>query len=239
MKWLLTGDIHRQDLDRFYYLPTDEDLGVIVLGDAGFDYLLDERDTSHKNALARKFPNITWYLVRGNHEARPADVEGMKRVFDSELNGWVMYHPDHMNIFYLLDGQEYQFGKYNAFVIGGAYSVDKYYRLMMGRTWFDNEQLDENERDIITKTIEEKWHYSFIFSHTCPYTWQPFDLFLSGLDQSTVDNTMEYWFDDIAKTANYDIWCFGHFHADRQQGEKGLMLYHRVITLDEAYERKI
>jgi 3-oxoacid CoA-transferase subunit A len=110
---------------------------------------------------------------------------------------------------------------------------------MMGRTWFDNEQLDENERDLITKTIEEKWHYSFIFSHTCPYTWQPFDLFLSGLDQSTVDNTMEYWLDDIAKTANYDTWCFGHFHADRQQGEKGLMLYHIVITLDEAYERKI
>ena len=239
MKWLLTGDIHRQDLDRFYYLPTDEDLGVIVLGDAGFDYLLDERDTAHKNTLALKIPNITWYLVRGNHEARPEDITGIQTMYDPTVNNTVYYHPDHMNIFYLMDGQEYQFDNYNALILGGAYSVDKYYRQMMGRVWFENEQLNPQEQETILDNINSDKHYNFIFSHTCPFYWQPFDLFLKGLDQSTVDNSMEWFLEKVNRKANYDTWCFGHFHADRQQGEKGLMLYHKVITLDEAYERKI
>lgn len=239
MRVMITGDIHRNDIDRFWYLPTDEDLAIIVLGDAGFDYTLNHQDTEHKNALFRKFPNITWYLVRGNHEARPQDVEGIQIVFDQELQGWVYYHPNHMNIFYLIDGQEYQFGGYNALVIGGAYSVDKYYRLMMGRKWFENEQLNEEERETILNTIKQGKHYNFIFSHTCPYDWQPFDLFLTGLDQSTVDNTMEKWLELVNQNANYDTWCFGHFHADRQQGEAGLMLFHKVIDLDKAIEREI
>ena len=239
MKWLLTGDIHRQDLDRFYYLSTDEDLGVIVLGDAGFDYLLDERDTAHKNTLARKFPNIVWYLVRGNHEARPADVAGMEIVYDPVVANRVYRHPAHPHINYLMDGATYLFDKYMALVIGGAYSVDKFYRQMMGRAWFANEQLNHEEQAQIMSLVTTMPKVDFIFTHTCPFYWQPLDLFLQGLDQSTVDNSTEWFLEEIARIANYDTWCFGHFHADRQQGDKGLMLYHRVITLDEAYERKI
>lgn len=204
------------------------------------DYLLDERDDAEKRALARKFPNITWYVVRGNHEARPADVAGMKIVLRPEICGRAYQHPNHPHIIYLIDGATYVFDKYMAFIIGGAYSVDKFYRQMMGRAWFENEQLDQDERWAIQdKFINFCPNIDFVFSHTCPYTWMPFDLFLEGLDQSTVDNTMEHWLQELSEANKYKTWCFGHYHADRIQGDKGLMLYHKVLTLDEAFERKI
>jgi 3-oxoacid CoA-transferase subunit A len=234
MRWLLTGDIHRQDLDRFYYLSTDEDLGVIVLGDAGFDYLLDERDTAHKNTLARKFPNITWYLVRGNHEARPKDIEGIQTMYDPAVNNTVYYHPDHMNIFYLMDGQEYQFDNYNALILGGAYSVDKYYRQMMGRVWFENEQLNPQEQEAILDNISSDKHYNFIFSHTCPLSWDPTEMFLSFIDQNSVSKRMEKFLSELTTNFEWDKWMFGHFHADRMDvcGDgKVTMLYNQEVQI--------
>ena len=239
MEWRITGDIHQRELDRFYYLDPNTQYNIIVLGDFCFDYLLDERDAQAKDSLARKFPNITWYVVRGNHEARPADVEGMEIVHDPVVVNRVYRHPAHPHINYLMDGATYLFDKYMALIIGGAYSVDKFYRQMTGRAWFANEQLNEEEKAQIMSLVSTMPKVDFIFTHTCPFYWQPFDLFLKGLDQSTVDNSTEWFLEEIARIANYDTWCFGHFHADRQQGEKGLMLYHKVITLDEAFERKI
>ena len=239
MEWRITGDIHRREFDRFYYLDPNIEYGVIVLGDFGMDYLLDERDDAEKRALAHKFPNITWYVVRGNHEARPADVAGMEIVLRPEICGRAYQHPDHPHIIYLMDGATYVFDKYMALIIGGAYSVDKFYRQMMGRVWFANEQLDNEEKAQIMGLVTTMPKVDFIFTHTCPFYWQPFDLFLEGLDQATVDNSTEWFLEEIARIANYSTWCFGHFHADRQQGDKGLMLYHKVLTLDEAFERKI
>lgn len=203
------------------------------------DYLLDERDDAEKRALARKFPNITWYVVRGNHEARPADVTGMEIVLRPEICGRAYQHPDHPHIIYLMDGATYVFDKYIALIIGGAYSVDKYYRQMMGRAWFANEQLNNEEKAQIMSLVTTMPKVDFIFTHTCPFYWQPLDLFLEGLDQAAVDNSTEWFLEEIARIADYNTWCFGHFHADRVQGDKGLMLYHKVLTLDEALERKI
>lgn len=239
MEWRITGDIHRREFDRFYYLDPNIEYGVIVLGDFGMDYLLDEHDDAEKRALARKFPNITWYVVRGNHEARPADVAGMEIVLRPEICGRAYQHPDHPHIIYLMDGATYVFDKYMALIIGGAYSVDKFYRQMMGRVWFANEQLDNEEKAQIISLVTTMPKVDFIFTHTCPFYWQPFDLFLEGLDQATVDNSTEWFLEEVARIANYSTWCFGHFHADRIQGDKGLMLYHKVLTLDEAFERKI
>ena len=54
-----------------------------------------------------------------------------------------------------------------------------------------------------------------MLSHTCPLSLQPTDLFLRGLDQSTVDNTMELWLEKLANSIEWKIWLFGHYHADR------------------------
>lgn len=39
--------------------------------------------------------------------------------------------------------------------------------------------------------------YDFVFTHTCPISWEPRDLFLPMINQGTVDRTMENWLDDV------------------------------------------
>jgi 3-oxoacid CoA-transferase subunit A len=45
-------------------------------------------------------------------------------------------------------------------------------------------QLSENKIDVV-------------FSHTCPAKYIPTECFLSGIDQSRVDNSTEEWLDTI------------------------------------------
>lgn len=57
--------------------------------------------------------------------------------------------------------------------------------------------------------------FDFVFSHTCPYSWMPRELFLSFIDQSTVDNTMELWLDTIKDKIEFNTWLFAHYHSDK------------------------
>ena len=175
---------------------------------------MDDKDLGTKKGLS-KYP-YTFYCVRGNHEARPSDVEGMKLVWDENVSGQVWMEDEFPNIRYFQDWGIYHIDGLRTLVIGGAYSVDKYYRLMNGWKWHANEQLTQKEMDECARAVNMTKHgFDFVLTHTCPRDLQPTDLFLRGLDQSTVDNTMEVWLEEIAKTFEWKIWLFGHYHADR------------------------
>lgn len=76
--------------------------------------------------------------------------------------------------------------------IGGAYSVDKWYRLANNWQWFKDEQLHAVERDFIAANLKGK-KVDYVFSHTCPLEYQPRELFLSSINQNLVDDNMEKW----------------------------------------------
>ena len=75
------GDIHgsvepiKAFLKRLPHKPTEDDV-LILLGDVGFHYFLDERDDRVKaeaNSLGIKL-----FCIRGNHEQRPEIVSYIK-----------------------------------------------------------------------------------------------------------------------------------------------------------------
>ena len=70
--------------------------------------------------------------------------------------------------------------------------------------------------------------YDLVLSHTCPIIYEPTDLFLSVVDQSTVDKATERWLGGIEYNLDYKLWAFGHFHSLRiypeYQGKQMLML---------------
>ena len=68
-------------------------------------------------------------------------------------------------------------------------------------------------------------------------SWQPFDLFLSGLDQSTVDKTMENWLETFKDEIDWDIWLFGHFHDDRLVRPGVEMYFNDVEDLQDILMR--
>ena len=55
------------------------------------------------------------------------------------------------------------------------------------------------------------------------------DLFLSMIDQSEVDKTMERYLNQIEFSLEYRLWCFGHYHATRvypeYEGKQTVMLF--------------
>lgn len=143
---------------------------------------------------------------------------------------YVYYEVEYPNVKYLIDGYEYLFNEIKCLALGGAYSVDKYYRLEKGWHWFSNEQLSWEERDAIMKSwYRETVH--IILSHTCPISLQPRDLFLSTVDQSKVDNAMELWLEEIKESVNWNGWLFGHYHQTRNIAP-GVKMLSNDILLD-------
>ena len=88
----------------------------------------------------------------------------------------------------------------------------------------NNEHLDAKERAEIFEKVRGN-SYDVVLTHTCPSSWRPVDLFLPQIDQSTVDNTMEDWLEDVKNSITWGRWCFGHYHADRIERENVKQFY--------------
>lgn len=164
----------------------------------------------------------------------------MTKVWDENVEGYVYVEPDFPRLRYFIDYGIYTinyFGrKLSVAVIGGAYSVDKYYRLTIGAKWFANEQLTHEEKeDCIAQMMNKK--FDLVLTHTCPYSIIPTDLFLSGIDQDTVDNSMEHFLDEIMASINWGIWLFGHYHADRCERPKVEQYFHDIENLEDLLKR--
>ena len=213
MKYVVTGDTHG-DMHRFKNYPYERDgnTAVIILGDSGVNYFLSLRDRRVKHELQKS--GYLYYLVRGNHEARPEEVADIELTNDLLVGNEVYVEPEFPAIRYLKDGGIYNFNGHKTLVIGGAYSVDKWYRLSRNLIWHKNEQLTGEEKEKIYEEVKGQ-DFDFVFTHTCPYSWIPTDLFIPGINQDTVDNSTELWLEDIKEAINYKVWLFGHYHADR------------------------
>ena len=105
-RWMVTGDTHGQVVERLRAVElnnADEKIGCIILGDAGINFYLNKTDRKNKEAISA-CSNFIVYCVRGNHEERPQNIEGMLEDYDDEVDGYVYYEPDFRNIRYFIDG---------------------------------------------------------------------------------------------------------------------------------------
>jgi 3-oxoacid CoA-transferase subunit A len=238
---LITGDMHSRIEERLQYIKDmmpeylPEETVVIVLGDFGANYYLSKHDWKIKHHAA-KF-GYTIYALRGNHEQRASLVKNMEKVYDDFVHGYIYMEQEFPNIKYFADEvAEYEILGKKILCIPGAYSVDKWYRLQNNWQWFAQEQLTEEEMLYAEKTFAGKY-YDFVFSHTAPLEWEPTDLFLNCIDQSTVDKTMEVWMNKFKEMINWKAWCFGHYHADRVERPYVEQFYVEVEDLTTVWSR--
>lgn len=244
----ITGDLHREvkyieDFIHFKYdtYGFDRSDTMILLGDSGLNYFLDERDTTLKAQLATC--PMTFFVIRGNHEERAEKLakkypdEWHKEVY---FDNFVWVENVFPNIKYAMDfPTSYEIKGMKTLVYPGAYSIDKEYRLMRGWKWFKEEQLTESEKKTgLFMAGSYKDSTDLILSHTAPREFEPKDLFLDFVDQSKVDKTMEDYLQIIHENVNYKLWCWGHYHADRlyppyEGGKKQAMFFHVIRDLEE------
>jgi len=226
----VTGDTHGsyRRLRRFFRdKAVSEDDTLIILGDTGLNYYNDERDSPHKNAAAR-LP-LTLLCLRGNHDRRP---ETMADYRTQNCFGGMVYVADaYPRILFMGDGQIYRIEGRSFLAIGGAYSIDKEWRLRQGHNWFTDEQLDLREMRVIEAKLQaERWQADIVLSHTCPLRFEPAEALFAGVDQSRVDKSMEWWLDSIEQRLRYRQWFCGHFHIDKQI-DRLRFVYDDVVTL--------
>ena len=231
----MTGDTHADFEDLILksirYGFTDRDL-LIILGDVGINYFGDSRDTLHKDMLA-VVPS-TILCIRGNHERRPTDPALGGIYHETSWMGDSAFVEDAYPRFIMaVDGARYRINGRKFLVIGGAYSVDKYYRLQMGYRWFKDEQLTSEEMDNIRQSIDAHgYKEDIILAHTCPYDHRPIEAFLAGVDESRVDNSMERFLQEIVDAVEYSAYYCGHWHIEKRD-EKIHFLFHDVIMLED------
>lgn len=179
----ITGDTHRE----FYRLhDIEKNNMLIILGDAGINYYLDERDKMLKKQLNSY--NIKLFCVHGNHEERPENISTYKEV--DMFGGKVFIEEEYPNLIFAKNGELYDIDNKKALVIGGVYSVDKNYRIIYGHPWFKDEQLSKEEMDNILNKYKGQ-HIDIVLSHTCPLKYEPIEVFIKGIAQSAVDKSME------------------------------------------------
>ena len=127
------------------------------------------------------------------------------------------------------DSAQYSLCGKPVFCINGAYSVDKYVRLMQGWKWFESEELTDEEmaaalEKLKTRAESGEGEYA-ILSHTCPRRYEPIDIFLPGIDQSRVSKRMEDFLDRVEDLISYEHWYCGHWHIDRTAGKLRFMFH--------------
>ena len=130
----LTGDIHG-DPTRIVQFSKRMNLTandtIIILGDVGANYYGNRRDDSVKAQLATIPAKV--FCIHGNHERRPASIPGYMQTTWNGGTVWVQ--PQYPNLLFAKDGEVFCIEGVRYLVIGGAYSVDKFYRLARGYGW--------------------------------------------------------------------------------------------------------
>lgn len=242
MNIYITGDTHRvfKEVSQFCEKnkTTIDDL-LILLGDAGINYVVRKGENgtykSGKSDIELKqylssFP-ITFFCVHGNHEARPNSIQTYK---EKDYHGGKVYYEEaYPNILFAKDGEIYELNGNKYFVLGGAYSVDKFYRLINGLRWFSDEQPSADTKTrALDQLSKQDYKVDVILTHTCPLKYIPYEAFLSGIDQSTVDNSTEKFLDGIEEKVKYDKWYCGHYHIDKKI-DKLEFMFHSFQLLDD------
>ena len=214
--YYITGDTHGDftRIERFCerFHPTRDDV-MIILGDAGFNYYGGKRGQRIKQRMA-EMP-ITIFSIHGNHEMRPGKIPSYKL---QQWHGGMVFTEDaYPSLLFAVDGEVFDMGGLQTIAIGGAYSVDKYYRLMNGWNWWPDEQPTPEMKKGIEKCLDyQHWKVDVVLSHTVPLKYEPVEVFLPQIDQSQVDKSTETWLDSIEDLLAYRHWYAGHYHTEKE-----------------------
>lgn len=247
-RFFVCADIHGSaDIVRYIISqvdnPTEEDT-IIICGDAGFEY--EDYVMGAAKRAARKFPGV-WIVLRGNHDScywkEHYCTEGWKTIEGMGGDDF-LFQEKYPNILYVRDdGGIYKIGKYNFLMLPGAYSVDKWYRLRNGFPWNEDEQLNDAQKDDLYFLVDQwnlnNFEIDYVIAHTFPRFLECYynHLFLSSIDQATVDKSTEMWLSSMAdlfeKNPSFKRYYGGHYHDTiLNMGQHYTMVYHNPLELE-------
>lgn len=219
----VTGDCHAdfRKLNTKYFpdqVALTKNDYVIVCGD--FGYWDGSKQNKYEIGLVAQ-RNFTTLFVDGNHENYVSTEEGFLGLNELPVTEWhggnIWVEQDFPKILFAEDGDRYEINDHSFFVIGGAYSVDKEYRLTVGAPWFSDEQPDDGiKKRVMDQLKKDDYKEDIILTHTCPMSMRPVDRFMAGIEQAKVDTSTEEFLESVSLITKYNKWYCGHWHVNRK-----------------------
>lgn len=117
-------------------------------------------------------------------------------------------------------GQIYTINQKKFFVLGGAQSMDRMYRIE-GKSWWKSEEVNAAEIEEAFANLDaNNWKVDYVITHCAPYG--------AGLYRKNCET--ERVLGVIEADLKYKDWYCGHYHLDRDYGNLHL-LYDTIIEL--------
>lgn len=219
----ITGDTHGEQV-RFIENNMEgesswgEEDHLIVCGDFGYIFTDSVAEQRFLDFLEKK--PYTICFCDGNHENFP-------RIYQYPEQSWRggRIHRIRENVIHLMRGQVFDIDGKRIFTMGGAYSIDKYMRFE-GRSWWREElPCDAEYREAIRSLKECGNRVDYIVTHTAPRE------IIRRMGKYPDEHDMELtgFLEWVMHEVEFEKWFFGHWHLDKQIGEKFNAVWMNVL----------
>jgi len=217
MALYITGDIHG-DPSRFddKYLKEQYDLlplmaedTMIICGDFGLPW--DERESPKDEYwlswLEKK--QATFLFIDGNHE----NFHLLNKFPVKEWHGGKV-HELRPNILHLMRGEIFDICGLKTLAFGGAYSVDRRYRVL-DISWWKEEIYSQEDLKNLKNTLKQvNYKVDIVLTHTAPVRFLHPKTKEIGINWTAFEDDVAKMLSKIEPQIDYKMWYFGHFHFD-------------------------
>ena len=226
----VTGDTHRKldikklDLDNFseQKLLTRNDY-LIIAGDFGGVWTGDS-DDDEVLAYHEDKPYTTLF-VAGNHE----NYDALNKYPVEMWNGGLV-HKIRDHVLHLMNGQIFDICGSSFFVMGGATSVDRIYRIEHETWWPDEEPSEEDYQTAWENLARRGNSVDYILTHTIPEIIRR-NAFVPMKDFLDYNSRVEGFLNDIIRVVDYKKWFAGHIHIDRELTDYNIRIVYNSIVV--------
>jgi DNA repair exonuclease SbcCD nuclease subunit len=229
---LLYGDLHDNAEGELFYVTKPylerkygEDIynsitALIILGDCWITKRLNNKCI--RKLSKHPFPTV---MLQGNHEDYNW-INAHKSILEPilEINSFgIKVTP---KIYYLPKVCTFTIKDKRFLSVGGGLSLDKYDRVE-GESWWKDEYLTTEEKELCLELISENKSFDYVLSHVAPI----------GIVHKVIKNK-NVIYDDVSnflQWVDHEItfkeWYFGHYHVNYDD-EFHCCLYKRTILLE-------
>lgn len=219
----ITGDTHlpidkdKLTLSKFTDQKnmTKDDI-LIICGDFGGVWYGGNRDKKKLDWIQRK--KFTTAFVAGNHENHFL----LNKYPVVEWNGGKV-HQIRKSIFHLINGEIYTIQGKSFFVMGGAVSPDKAWRIP-GISWWAEEMPSKSIQEYGIENLKKHGNkVDYIITHCAPTRIQKI------INLNFKKDALTDYFNVILDTVKFEKWYCGHYHEDIDFSDYNVFVRFREI----------
>ena len=224
---LLTGDLHGDTgaltMIAKQMFPADI---LIVAGDFGYLFRNDPDENSWLDQIDLFLRRNGSYIlfVDGNHENHRALAEFPVKIWNK---GRV--HKIRSRIIHVLRGEILTIKGKKIYCFGGAFSIDRAYRRLNESWWEEEIPTDEDYKNGNNNLKNYGYKVDYIVTHTCPVNLIPC---LGSYHAAEEEQQLQNYFQWVSETVSFHQWYFGHWHQDKEIGQKYRAVYLDLIDME-------